>query len=70
MEWLKSLLVIKGAWGQAKSFTRQTHGADVERRVPAMLLTSAATRAVAVASNVLTPAGVIRRPSRCSYQCR
>ncbi|WP_167827638.1 hypothetical protein [Pyrobaculum islandicum] len=45
----------------------------VERHLSAMLLTFAATRTTVVVSNVLTPAGVIRRrcrPSRCSYQCR
>ncbi|WP_167827627.1 hypothetical protein [Pyrobaculum islandicum] len=51
---LKSLLVIKGAWGQAKSFTRQTHSAVVKAALGdlAMLLTFAATRAIVIISNL------------------
>ncbi|ABL88442.1 hypothetical protein Pisl_1278 [Pyrobaculum islandicum DSM 4184] len=46
---------------------------NVERHVLAMFAVFAATRTTVVVSNVLIPAGVIRRrcrPSRCSYQCR
>ncbi|WP_167827668.1 hypothetical protein [Pyrobaculum islandicum] len=59
--------------GAGQKFYKTNPRVVVERRVPAMLLIFAATRTTVAISNVLIPAGVIRRrchPSRCSYQCR